>query len=97
MNISEMDNESGHKGKILIPGLGLQEHMTLHILARFTVGHTSFPHGILNLADQLLPKGGATPVGLLPRNVHARSPTPVARVPTGHPAAAAAAAATAGP
>lgn len=29
------------------PGLGLQEHMTLHILARFTVGHTSFPHGIL--------------------------------------------------
>lgn len=32
------------------------------------------PHS--HLADQLLPKGGTTPVGLLPRNVHARSPRP---------------------
>ena len=29
------------------PGFGLQEHVALHVLARFTVGHTSLPHGIL--------------------------------------------------
>lgn len=28
------------------PGLRFQEHMALHILAGFTVGHTSFSHGI---------------------------------------------------
>lgn len=71
MDVSEMDNEPGHQGKVFVPGFGLQEHVALHVLARFTVGHTSLPHGILNLADQLLPEGGAPPVGLLPRNVHA--------------------------
>lgn len=29
------------------PGLGLQEHVALHVLAGFAVGHASLPHGIL--------------------------------------------------
>ena len=28
------------------PGLGLQEHVALHVLAGFAVGHASLPHGI---------------------------------------------------
>lgn len=40
-------SNKGLHPRMTYPGLGLQEYMALHILARFTVGHTSFPHGIL--------------------------------------------------
>lgn len=52
------------------------------------------PRPCSHLADQLLPEGGAPPVGLLPRNVHAGAPLPP---PAPRAAAAAASVAEPGP
>lgn len=54
--------------------LGVQPGLTLPAAKVRPPGPRPRPHS--HLANQLLPKGGATPVGLLPRNVHARSPCP---------------------